>query len=223
MISSNRSKLCGRKRVTTAGSRRSLLRPAVTTTESARVCVCVCKAVGAGRRTCGERLGPVAAHEHECVPAGAETLAPEPRTNDETGVAWPRGKCSRLSRSGGVGVACSVRCMPHCEFHPRTTSEGPGKTMAHARAVFAPAAPAVAACSEFIGVRGAEAERLDSMGRYNMVPRMSLGGRLVYGRDYYSGRPGRFLFNSPNTASWYIGPSWGSYASAVLRLGSTGA
>ncbi len=90
-------------------------------------------------------------------------------------------------------------------------------TSSYSVAVFAPAAPAAAACSEFIGVWGAEAEQLSSMGRYNMVPRMTLGGRPVYARDYYSGRPGRFLFYSPNTVNWYIGPSWGSYASAALR------
>jgi hypothetical protein len=96
-----------------------------------------------------------------------------------------------------------------------------GWTSSYSVAVFAAGAPAAAACSEFIGVWGAEAEQLDSMGRYNMVPRMTLGGRPVYSRDHYSGRAGRFLFYSPNTASWYIGPSWGSYANAALR--STGA
>ena len=100
-----------------------------------------------------------------------------------------------------------------------------GYTSSYSVAVFAPGAPvaaAAAACSEFIHVRGAEAEQLSSMGRYYVVPRMTLGGRPVYARDYYNAaRPGRFLFYSPNTANWYIGPSWGSYASAVLR--STGA
>ncbi len=95
-----------------------------------------------------------------------------------------------------------------------------GWTSSYSVAVFAAGAPAAAACSEFIGVWGAEAEQLDSMGRYYMVPRMTLGGRPVYARNYYCGRPGRFLFYSPNTANWYIGPSWGSYASAMLR--STG-
>ncbi len=95
-------------------------------------------------------------------------------------------------------------------------------TSSYSVAVFAPGAPVAAACSEFIHVRGAEAEQLSSMGRYYVVPRMTLGGRPVYARDYYNAaRPGRFLFYSPNTANWYIGPSWGSYASAVLR--STGA
>jgi hypothetical protein len=94
-------------------------------------------------------------------------------------------------------------------------------TSTYSVAVFAPGAPAVAACSEFISVRGAGMEQLSSMGRFYVVPRMTLGGRPVYARDYYSGRTGRFLFYSPNTANWYIGPSWGSYASAVLR--STGA
>ncbi len=96
-----------------------------------------------------------------------------------------------------------------------------GYTSSYSVAVFAPGAPVAAACSEFIYVRGAEAEQLSSMGRYYVVPRMTLGGRPVYARDYYSRREGRFLFYSPNTANWYIGPWWGSYASAVLR--STGA
>jgi hypothetical protein len=94
-------------------------------------------------------------------------------------------------------------------------------TSSYSVAVFAPTAPAVAACSEIIYVRGAEAKQLSSMGRFYVVPHMTLGGRPVYARDYYSGRSGRFLYYSPNTANWYIGSSWGSYASAVLR--STGA
>ncbi len=101
---------------------------------------------------------------------------------------------------------------------------GGSTSTSYSVAVFAPTAPgaaAVAACSEFIGVRGAEAVQLSSMGRYNMVPGMTLGSRPVYARDYYINRPGRFLFYSPNMANWYIGPSWGSDASAVLR--STGA
>ena len=96
-----------------------------------------------------------------------------------------------------------------------------GGTSSYAFAVFAPTAPAATACSELIYVRGAEAEQLSSMGRFYVVPRMTLGGRPVYARDYYSGRNRRFLFYSPNTANWYIGQSWGSYASAVVR--STGA
>ena len=94
---------------------------------------------------------------------------------------------------------------------------GGSTSTSYSVAVFAPTAPAAAACSELIYVRGAEAEQLRSMGRFYVVPRMTLGGRPVYARDYYSGRSGRFLFYSPNTANWYIGESWGSYASAVLR------
>jgi hypothetical protein len=95
-------------------------------------------------------------------------------------------------------------------------------TSSYSVAVFAPTAPAVAACSEFIYARGAEeSKQPHSMGRFYVVPRMTLGGRPVYAKDYYVGRAGRFLFYSPNTGNWYIGPSWGSYASAVLR--STGA
>ncbi len=96
-----------------------------------------------------------------------------------------------------------------------------GWTSSYSVAVFAPGAPVAAACSELIYVKGAEAEQLSSMGRFYMVPRMTLGGRPVYARDYYPRREGRFLFYSPNTANWYIGPWWGSYASTMLR--STGA